>query len=113
MINIIFTKNILFFIDNLTFSLEHNTPAVLKNIKIIIYQEQNTEKTSIKKIIEQLTLLTQDNLFMNNIEIDYSYKDNHEHNADIQKFITNEISPLKRDEKNYNILCFTHGGNIT
>ena len=105
-------KNILFFIDNLTFSLEHNTPAVLKNIKIIIYQEQNTEKTSIKKIIEQLTLLTQDNLFMNNIEIDYSYKDNHEHNADIQKFITNEISPLKRDEKNYNILCFTHGATL-
>lgn len=105
-------KNILFFIDNLIFSEENNTPAVLKNIKIIIYQEQNTEKTSIKKIIEQLILLTQDNFFMNNIEIDYSYKDNQIHNAEIKNFISNEIFPLKEEKKNYNILCFTHGATL-
>ena len=104
-------KNILFFIDNLIFSSEH-TPAVLKNIKIIIYQEQNTEKTSIKKIIDQLILLTQDNFFMNNIEIDYSYKDNQIHNAEIKNFISNEIFPLKEEKKNYNILCFTHGATL-
>jgi len=103
--------NILFFIDNLKL-IEDNNKYIVDDSKFKTYEELNTGQISIKKIIEQLKLLTQDNLFMNNIEIDYSYKDNQEHNANIQKFITNEIFPLKESVKNHNILCFSHGSTL-
>jgi broad specificity phosphatase PhoE len=103
--NDIYNK-LLFFIDNIIITKITDESIDISLRPEIIKIKEHTETISVQIIIDQLELFTQENFFMKNIIIDYTYKDNQEHISDIQKFITNEILPLN---SNQTILCFTHG----
>ena len=104
----IYTK-ILLFIDN---------PSVYENVNVEdkdkdkYIEETNTTILNYRIIIEQLKTFCDDKIFMNNIIIKYNEFNNiQEHNANIQKFIDDELILFKEyiPKKDYNFLCFSHG----